>query len=69
MVIARTQWLHGCDRLTLQPQGMKDGQRLGNDTFDELQVELVSRKGVPADTRETKTGGPRPDPTRNADPK
>lgn len=40
-VIARTEYLYNCDRLTLQPKGLKDGKRYDCATFDEPAVELV----------------------------
>lgn len=41
IVVARTQWLSSCDRVTLQPREMKDGKRVNNCTFDLHEVELV----------------------------
>lgn len=62
VVICDSKWLHGCRRLTLQPQELKDGKPLESQTFDEPQLQLV-RSAVAAGSGAT--GGPRPEPTRN----
>jgi len=65
-VIAITNWLNGCVRITIAPNELKDGRRIESDTFDVEQVELVEaappRTNVP-------TGGPTIHPVRNADPR
>lgn len=67
IVVARTEWLNGCARLTLQPRSLDDkGACAPQETFDELQCQVVER-GVFAAIR--LTGGPRPAPTRAKDPK
>jgi len=54
--IARTEWLHGCVRITIQPYGVdKDNKPLGSHTTDEQNVEIVQ----PLETPKVKTGGPR----------
>ena len=58
-VIAITDWLHGCRRLTLQSADMKDGKPIDTFTFDEPQCSLV-KAGVHVSV--TRTGGPRPEP-------
>jgi len=65
MVIARTEWLNGCARVTIQPQKLKDGKTIDAETFDEQQVEVVRSK-YHSPNRET--GGPRPTPIRQKDP-
>jgi hypothetical protein len=62
VVVAETQWLHGCRRLTLQPTGLKDGKPMDGITFDEPQLLLVARATIKAGRRDT--GGPRPEPMR-----
>lgn len=60
---ARTEWLHGCDRITIEPTALdKDGKIQDGATFDEQRVELVTAQEVlVADASNTqKTGGPRP---------
>ena len=72
VVVASTEWLYGCRRLTIQPQTLKDGKPLDTATFDEPQVELVGEKferyadenaTAPANKAAT-SGGPRPEPER-----
>jgi len=43
VVVAITDWVNGCRRLTLQPQEMKDGKPIENHTFDIEQVDLVKK--------------------------
>ena len=61
IVVAITQWLHGCNRVAIQSQQLKDGKPIDPVVFDELQVEEVVEKAVPVDTRKSKTGGPQND--------
>ena len=63
IAIARTQWLHGCDRVTVQPDKLdKDGKVQGNETFDELQLEVIKAKAVATATKAQRAnGGPRDD--------
>lgn len=67
IAVARTTWLHGCDRVTIQPEGLtKEGKVHDNFTFDEMQLVVVKENAVKS-TREgvnkTKkvTGGPQND--------
>ena len=60
IVIARTEWLNGCWRITIQAQELKDGKPVDNQTFDAEQVEVVDAKHKPEPAR--RTGGPFPDP-------
>ena len=58
-VVAETTWLHGCRRLTIQPNGLdKDGKPQSAETFDELQMELVEDN---VHEPQRRTGGPRDD--------
>lgn len=50
VVVAKTTWLHGCDRLIVQPEGLDKGKLHATETFDELQLVLV-KKAVVAATR------------------
>lgn len=75
IVIARTEWLYNCTRITVQPTALKDATVAEAHTFDEPQVELVqrgafrARAGVDTPTPESdKTGGPRDEPARRSDP-
>lgn len=66
VVIARTQWLHGCDRLTIQPDRLdKDGKTIDACSFDEQQVELIEDRPVKVSAQASaRPGGPRRDPSR-----
>ena len=67
IAIARTTWLHGCNRVVVQPIGVdKSGKIFENQSFDEPQLEVLK----PAKVKEGnhKTGGPRPMPLRKPDP-
>jgi len=61
-VVAVTEWLHGCKRYTLQPKMDKTGKVPESMSFDSPQVVLVKAKSV---NRKTKTGGFKPNLTRN----
>lgn len=63
--IGRTQWLHGCVRITIQPEALRDGKPIEAHTFDEPQVELI--KAAPAKVAAL-TGGPIPSPKRAKTP-
>lgn len=58
IVIAKTEWLNGCARLTIQPQELHDGKPIEAHTFDENQLILIKAKSHEA-VRDT--GGPRED--------
>ncbi len=66
VVVAITKWIHGCNRITLQPQGLLKGKRLENDTFDEPQIEVLKKK-----THKTTsgTGGWAPAPVEKSSPR
>lgn len=66
VVVACCEWLHGCARLTLQPQELdKDGKPRETQTFDSLQLVVVKEKAVAAQQIRTgaaaATGGPNDD--------
>lgn len=61
IAVARTTWLHGCDRITVQPQGFdKDKKPYESCTVDEPQLKLVKPKKIKRGRKDT--GGPRPKP-------
>lgn len=62
IVVCESLWLHGCRRLSIQPQKMKDGKPVDICTFDEPQVKLIKKSKVGKGSQET--GGPRPEPMR-----
>jgi hypothetical protein len=64
IAIARTTWLHGCDRITVQPPLGKDGKHPDNFTFDEKQLVLVKSGVVKTESNKpstARTGGPQDD--------
>jgi hypothetical protein len=45
IAIARSIWLTGCDRITIQPEGLnKEGKTFEQLTFDEGTVEVIKAK-------------------------
>lgn len=66
IVVARSQWLHGCDRFLVEPEKLdKDGKLQEAQWFDEPRVELVKSQPVKVAkvSRDRRPGGPRPDPS------
>ena len=60
IAVARTTWLHGCDRITIQPEGVdKSGKTYETQSFDEPQLILMTAKKISEGRRDT--GGPRPE--------
>lgn len=65
--VARTEWLNGCWRLTLQSDKLdKDNKPQPSETFDAPQLELVTAAVVPTGSRDT--GGPADTPTQHPGP-
>jgi hypothetical protein len=62
IVVAETNWLHGCRRIVIQPQSLHDGKPIPGESFDEPQCKLVRKAAV--DRTPPRTGGPHPEPTR-----
>ena len=63
--IARTEWLYGCVRVAVQPEGSKDGCPFEAFNVDEPQLEVVKAEAAP---KATPSHGPRDDPGRAPDP-
>lgn len=65
IAVARTTWLHGCDRINVQPVELdKDKKPLEAVVFDEKQLIVVKAAVVASEENKkstTKTGGPRDD--------
>lgn len=60
IVIGKTVWLHGCTRITVQPDKLdKDGKIREAQTFDEPQLVVVKAKKAKEGSH--KKGGPRPE--------
>ena len=66
MAIAKTEWMNGCWRITLQPAELKDGKPVDSSAFDVEQLELAKASKVAAAKPH---GGDRPDAGRAADPR
>jgi len=58
IAVARTVWLNGCARVTLQPKMGKDAKVPDTFTFDEPQIKVLKEAVVPQGPRTT--GGPIP---------
>lgn len=66
VVVAITDWLNGCRRLTLSPKTIHDGKPVDSYTFDVEQIELV-KKAKP--NVRAAHGGPHPDPSSHPAPR
>ena len=64
-IVAITEWLNGCRRITIQPSQLFEGKPVDNHTFDAEQIEKVSEG--PSQTKKP-TGGPSIAPMRHKDP-
>jgi len=63
IAVARTAWLHGCDRITVQPEGFdKEKKPFEAFSVDEPQLSIVKAKKIKRGSQDT--GGPRPEPRR-----
>ena len=62
IAVARTTWLHGCDRITIERDAL-DNKGMVQDScvFDDPRVELIEHKPVPMARPQLKTGGPQND--------
>lgn len=58
IAVGRTKWLHGCERISVQPLVDKDGKCPEVMAFDAPQL-IVVKAGV-AKQGDPKKGGPRP---------
>lgn len=65
VAIARTEWLHGCRRITVQAPELKDGKPVDSATFDEPQLVLV--QSAEEAREQVRTGGPQPEPERHSE--
>ena len=66
IVIAFTQWLNGCNRVTVQAQELKDGKPVDCQAFDVEQMEVLKANAL--DLSQKPSGGPMPSPQRASDP-
>ncbi len=61
IAVGRTIWIQGCDRITVQPEGLtKEGKLYESFSFDEPQLIVVKKKAKKEGDH--KSGGPRPEP-------
>ncbi len=68
VVVARTEWLSGCIRYTVQPQGMdKEDKVKESYCVDEQQLVLVG-DAVDVEAPSGSPGGPKPSPRRQSAP-
>ena len=65
VVVAITEWLNGCRRITIQPEALHEGKPVDSSTFD---AEQVARVEAGPTLTASKTGGPSIQPVRNRDP-
>jgi hypothetical protein len=56
VVFAITDWLYGCRRITVQPNGMHEGKPVDQVTFDEPMLKVILKAGRPTAAA---TGGER----------
>ncbi len=60
IAVGKTTWLHGCNRITVQPEGVnKEGKTYESQSFDEPQLIIV--KAAKKAEGNHDTGGPRPE--------
>lgn len=65
-VVAITEWLNGCRRITIQPSALHEGKPVEVSTFDAEQIAKVEEGPALSPTR---SGGPSIAPVRAADPR
>lgn len=69
VAIARTEWLYGCVRITIQPRGEKDGRPVDMFVINEPQCDVLAPSNISEESRESAgTHGDRPTPQRSQDP-
>jgi hypothetical protein len=62
VVMARTQYINGCDRYAVQAQELHEGKPVDWVHFDENQLEVIPKPSAPVKLDKTAPGGPRPAP-------
>jgi len=68
VAIARTEWLHGCVRITVQPKVDKNGKFIEPVTFDEPQL-IVLKKVKAGESTEMRVYGERTEPKQKENPR
>ena len=64
VVIARTEWLHGCVRMVIQPRELKDGKPVDTACVDEPQLKIITEGPRHAKPISKHPGGPNPSTPR-----
>lgn len=64
IVVARTEWLNGCLRATVQPPMGEDKKLPSSESFDHEQLNVITAKKVTPKAEERRTNGPMPTPRR-----
>lgn len=67
IVVARSEWLYGCVRITVQQEGLDKDNKISHEVFDEagLDTLMEAEKMIPVEER--KTGGDQAPPSRRMD--
>lgn len=65
IAVARTEWLYGCTRISIEPTQLEKGEPIAIHSFDEQRVQVLEERAptVSPDSSATR-GGPYPDPER-----
>ena len=61
IVVAKTYWLNGCVRVSIQSESLKDGKPTDAESLDDEQVEVIKGGAHPV---KPPRNGPMPDPKR-----
>ncbi len=66
IVIGKTKWMYGCNRVIIQPPMDKDGKVPDGYSVDEPQVEVIKPKKIKANKAQVakSPAGPKPTPAR-----
>lgn len=56
--VAKTTWIHGCDRVTVQPTIDNDGKLPSSECFDIMQLECLTPSTLKKKTSKRDPGGP-----------
>ena len=65
IAVGRTTWMYGCDRVTVQPEGVnKEGKLFETQSFDEPSLVVLKKKAKKEGKHDT--GGPNMEPHKRA---
>jgi hypothetical protein len=56
IVVGRSEWLYGCERLIVQPEEVTDGKPAESFSLDEPQADLVAKAAVANQAKSGKHG-------------